>query len=263
MTREKMSGEKRKRGEEKRERERERESTGGREEEEETAHLRLTAGLLVRTPPEQRGRRLAATRRLRTRWRGCDVVGGRWSWQWHWSQGRGRGSVEGARVTGFGEREEATAWELATERWGCRPAVEKEERELTERWSGGARRVVADQGGAELRQGSAEQRRMGTRRLSGGEGGGLVKEDKIAQLRRRRRPAARDGAAKADVVQRLAVTASCAQDSQQNAQEVADQRQRLWRTKHLSPVAKKTRIVSSREEDEEDKGWVGVVAWWD
>ncbi|KAK9107446.1 hypothetical protein Syun_023457 [Stephania yunnanensis] len=69
--------------------------------------------------------------------------------------------------------------------WGCRPAVEKEERELTERRSKGLRQlskeeiiaapgehgvVTTDQGGAEPRYGSSEQRQWGTRRPGEGEG---------------------------------------------------------------------------------------------
>ncbi|KAK9168772.1 hypothetical protein Syun_000912 [Stephania yunnanensis] len=50
-------------------------------------------------------------------------------------------------MTGFGEREEATARKLARESWGCRPAVENEERELTERWSKEQGVRAAEQGG--------------------------------------------------------------------------------------------------------------------
>ncbi|KAK9166053.1 hypothetical protein Scep_001244 [Stephania cephalantha] len=45
------------------------------------------------------------------------------------------GPVEGETMAGFGQREEATGRDLARETWGCRPAVEKEERELTEQRS--------------------------------------------------------------------------------------------------------------------------------
>ncbi|KAK9139506.1 hypothetical protein Scep_009187 [Stephania cephalantha] len=55
-------------------------------------------------------------------------------------EGRGRGPVEGESVSGFSEKEEAMCRDLAERDVGLSTSgEEKEERELTERQSGGAR----------------------------------------------------------------------------------------------------------------------------
>ncbi|KAK9093371.1 hypothetical protein Syun_028282 [Stephania yunnanensis] len=66
---------------------------------------------------------------------------------------RSGGAEAGEResVAAVGERKEATGRELARETWGCRPAVEKEERELTERRSKELRQLSREL--TELQQG--------------------------------------------------------------------------------------------------------------